>query len=47
MAGSRSVRYRNISKDADPDPMITLARNSITEAPDDRNTLPTCIRERI
>ncbi len=33
MIGRRSVRWRRISNDALPEPMITAARNSVTGTP--------------
>lgn len=46
IAGSRSVRYRSISNDADPDPMITAARSTAVGTPEARRMRPTSARER-
>ncbi len=47
IAGSRSVRYRSISNDAEPDPMITLARNSTVGTPEARSNWPTTTLDRM
>ena len=46
MYGSTSVRWRIISKDADPDPMTTPAWKAIVGTPDSISTLPTFSRLR-
>lgn len=45
ISGSRSVRYRSISKLAEPAPMMAAARNSTDGTPEVRNRRPTCARE--
>ena len=45
MTGSRSVRYRSISNDADPEPMITAACSTTAGTPDRRKTSPTSLRD--
>ena len=46
ITGSRSVRYRSISKDADPEPMMTAARRTTVGTPTDDRIRPTSSRER-
>ena len=46
MAGSRSVRYRSISNEADPLPMITAACSTAVGTPLDCRMSPTSPRER-
>ncbi len=46
ITGSRSVRWRSISKEAEPEPMITAARSSAVGTPLARSTRPTSTRER-
>ncbi len=45
MTGSRSVKYRIISKLTDPEPTMTVARNSITGTPRAAKMRPTSWRE--
>ena len=44
MTGSTSVRWRNISNDALPEPMMTAARSSTTGTGPDASTRPTSCR---
>ena len=44
MIGSRSVRWRRISNDALPEPMMMAARNSVTGTPCAASSLPVCWR---
>lgn len=46
MTGSRSVRYRSISKDAEPEPMMTAARSTVTGTPASSRMRATSARER-
>jgi hypothetical protein len=46
ITGSRSVRYRSISNDADPLPMITAACSAATGTPLPSRMSPTSARER-
>lgn len=46
ITGSRSVRYRSISKDAEPDPMMTAARSTAVGTPDSSRIRPTSLRDR-
>ena len=46
ITGSRSVRYRNISNEAEPEPMMTPARNSMVGTPLARRIRPTSARLR-
>ena len=41
IAGSTWVRWRSISNDIDPEPMMTAARNSVTGTPEEASTRPT------
>jgi hypothetical protein len=45
ITGSRSVRYRSISKDAEPEPMITAARSTVVGTPLASRISPTSLRE--
>lgn len=45
MTGSRSVRYRSISKLAEPEPMITAARNTTAGVGASSRIWPTSARE--
>lgn len=45
MAGSRSVRYRIISKEAEPDPRITAARRTVVGTPEASRISPTSLRD--
>ncbi len=45
MTGSRSVRYRSISKETDPDPMITEALNATVGTPEPRRIASTSARD--
>ena len=40
MIGSRSVRWRSISNEAEPEPIITPARSSIVGTPLERRISP-------
>ena len=42
--GSLSVKWRNISNDAEPAPITTPALNSMVGTPDDRNISPVIAR---
>ena len=44
MIGSRSVRWRRISNDALPEPMMIAARNSVTGTPCAASSFPVCCR---
>ncbi len=44
IAGSTSTRLRSISKLADPEPMMTAARSSVTGTGPDASTRPTSCR---
>ena len=46
IAGRRRVRSRMISNDAEPDPMITAARSSVTGTPAVRSAAPVSWRLR-
>ena len=46
IAGSLSVRYRSISNDADPEPMMTAARRTTVGTPAPARIRPTSARER-
>ncbi len=46
ITGSRSVRYRSISNDADPEPRMTAARRTTVGTPDPRRMSATSARER-
>jgi hypothetical protein len=46
ITGNRSVRYRSISNDADPEPMTTPARSTTAGIPLARKMSPTSVRER-
>ena len=41
IAGSTSTRFRSISKLAEPDPMMTAARSSVTGTGPEASTRPT------
>ncbi len=46
MTGSRSVRYRSISNEAEPEPITTAARSSVTATPPSRRARPVATRDR-
>ncbi|GAA2130335.1 hypothetical protein GCM10009727_22290 [Actinomadura napierensis] len=46
ITGSRSVRYRSTSNEADPDPMITAARSHTAGTPASSMIRPTSARDR-
>ena len=45
IAGSRSLRYRSISKLADPEPMMTAAWRTVVGPPEPSSTRPTSARD--
>ncbi|GAA3127173.1 hypothetical protein GCM10017687_47400 [Streptomyces echinatus] len=45
ITGSRSVRYRSISKDTDPEPMMTAARRTAVGTPEASRMRPTSARD--
>ncbi len=45
MIGNRSTRYRRISNDAEPEPMIMAARNTVTGTEPDARAVSTSRRE--
>ncbi len=46
MTGSRSVRYRSISNEAEPEPRITAARSTVVGTPESSRMRPTSARDR-
>ena len=46
ITGNRSTRYRKISNDADPEPTIIAARNTVTFTPVDDSSASTSRRDR-
>ncbi|GHE60595.1 hypothetical protein GCM10018782_38600 [Streptomyces griseoaurantiacus] len=46
ITGSRSVRYRSISNEAEPEPMITAARSAAVGTPESSRIRPTSARDR-